>query len=161
MNLHLLLIRHAKAEPHSTSGRDFDRALSRKGQHQAEALNTWLLRRLQDEKASAWSARYSPALRTRQTARAALHGLDEIDYQADERIWNADATALTAVFKDCAREKFGIILVGHNPGMEQLLRQFTGQLRPVATGSVSEIAFADNFKQGRLVTQFRAEIDSV
>lgn len=159
MNIRLLLIRHAKAEPHSSSGRDFDRALSATGRRQAEGLNTWLTQRMQNENPVDWTACYSPALRTRQTTEAALWGLDTIDQQPDDRIWNADTLDLTEVIRECAADATRIVLVGHNPGLEQLAYQLTTQLRPVATGSVTEIACSDNFKQARLISQFRPEID--
>ena len=159
MNIRLLLIRHAKAEPYSGSDRDFDRALSAKGRRQAEALNAWLQQRMQNEDSSDWLARYSPALRTRQTADAVLFKLDAIDRQTDDQIWNASTMDLVDVIRECTSDKTRLLLIGHNPGLEQLTYQLTAELRPVATGSVTEIACADDFKQARLIHQFRPEID--
>lgn len=159
MTLHLLLIRHAKAEPHSNSGRDFDRALNAKGQRQAEGLNAWLMQRMQNDIPADWAARHSPALRTRQTSETILRGLDTIERQADDRIWNANTVDLTEVIRACIPHTNRVLLVGHNPGLEQLVYQLTAQLRPMATGSVTEIVCGDDFSQARLIGQFRPEID--
>lgn len=111
----LILLRHAHAESARDDQRDFDRALSLTGQAEAEAAGRWL----QDNGCLPDRVVCSPAQRARQTAERALQALGYVDVRYDERIYEATPGALMEV-ADAHREIGRVMLVGHNPGFEQL-----------------------------------------
>lgn len=114
------LLRHAEARPPHGRQDDFDRVLSRRGEADAERLGAWL--RAQD---LGFEAVYcSPAVRTRSTLAAALprHVLDA---QLLPRLYLADVATLLGVL-DAAPASGRVLLVGHNPGLEQLAQALCG-----------------------------------
>lgn len=128
----LILVRHAQAEPQSGRLRDFDRALTPIGRAQAERAGCWLAGRLPD--IDTVSVVVSPAQRTRQTAEVLLDGWHVGDVGYDERIWEASTGDLLSVVGDSDRSR--LMLVGHNPGIEQLQHSLTGALAPASVGSI-------------------------
>jgi phosphohistidine phosphatase len=65
----------------------------------------------------------SPAARARQTAEAACQqmGLKEKKIVWDERVYAASASQLLEVLKGYKKKPASLMLVGHNPGLEDLL----------------------------------------
>ncbi|HET6604868.1 MAG TPA: histidine phosphatase family protein [Xanthomonadaceae bacterium] len=116
----LILLRHASAEPLAAGQADADRSLSERGRHEAEASGRWLAEHeLLPERTVC-----SPSARTRQTAELAGAGLGGLDVVEDARIYEATPGELIRVIDahaDCGR----LLLVGHNPGIEQLLALLT------------------------------------
>ena len=110
----LILLRHAHAES-ATSGQD-DRArpLSPAGLAEARAAGDWL----REHGLAPDRVLCSPALRTRQT----LDALGETgcaDVREDEAIYEASPGSLIAL-ADAHGDARRLLLVGHNPGLEQL-----------------------------------------
>ena len=82
----------------------------------------------------------SPALRARETTEIILSsaGLKpEVHY--DERIYEADLPRLLRVIAGIENEKDAALLVGHNPGLEELLQFLTGQSRRMPTAALAKI----------------------
>lgn len=128
--MHLYLLRHAKAEPDSPSGRDFDRPLSDIGRRQTGAMNRLLAEGGLPLPAAVVS---SPAVRALETARGVLNELGGAEIgnpklERDERIWNASVPDLLDVLADRFDGPEPLMLVGHNPGFEQLARWLTGSI---------------------------------
>ena len=127
----LTLYRHARTERDSPSGRDFDRPLTAQGRADAARMG---------EEVRALSLRFdrvlvSPARRAAETAAAA--GLP--DPQVDDRIYNAPVDQLMAI-AEAAGDRIGsLILVGHNPGLEQLASRLLGEAIDMPAGSLIEI----------------------
>jgi phosphohistidine phosphatase len=119
----LWLLRHARAEADSHSGRDRDRPLSPAGRTACQALNLWLK---QCPHALPAKASVSPALRTRQTAQLALAEL-LIDCRIDQGLWMASTSDLFERVEQ-ARGEASLFLVGHNPGMEELVYRLGSDL---------------------------------
>ncbi|OAB54838.1 hypothetical protein AY599_07635 [Leptolyngbya valderiana BDU 20041] len=67
------------------------------------------------------SARVSPALRTRQTAQLALDRLP-VRCLTDESLWMASIADLTDQIQQ-ARPSGELWLIGHNPGLEELIHR--------------------------------------
>lgn len=117
----LILLRHAEAAPAGTMQADRERELTARGHTQAEAVAAWL------QAGGIFPDRclHSPAVRARQTAEhvhARLGGATPLPAAA---IWEASAgelLAIAAAHADCER----LLLVGHNPGLEHLLRILAG-----------------------------------
>jgi phosphohistidine phosphatase len=110
----LWILRHAKAEAHSDTGRDRDRALAPAGERACRKLNHWL-------KAArlAWPELIlvSPAMRTRQTADLALDGLGTGEARICEDLWLASAREMAGLIEAQGRAGIdSLMLVGHNPG---------------------------------------------
>jgi len=112
----LWLLRHARAEQHSESGRDIDRPLSASGITACRHLNAWLRERASSLPAS---ARVSPSHRTRETAEKVLDGL-KVRQVIDENLWLASAGQLHDQIERAGRSD-ALWLIGHNPGLESLI----------------------------------------
>jgi len=150
----VILLRHAEAGPPAAGQGDIDRRLTRQGRTQADQVNRWL------QTHEAWRAidvLVSPALRTRETADRALAGWHAGRVVRDERLWNASLDNLFDVLEDHTGD---LLIVGHNPGLEQLRRAWTGMLMPVSVGSAHVLELdssgrasaADRFQPSRDAT---------
>ena len=124
----LALFRHAKTERDSVSGRDFDRRLTEQGRDDARRIGEHL------GSAGAGLILSSPAARAAETAQIA--GLTP---RFDQRIYNASAGELLAMVQEADAALPAIMLVGHNPGLEQLLSHMIGRISEMPTGSLAEL----------------------
>lgn len=113
----LILLRHAEAVPIESGDDDHQRALSPRGEQEAQAAGLWL---------AAHSLRpdrvlCSPTHRTDETTRLALAAIDgaPIPQSADE-IYDATPGELL-VLLDQHGDAGTVMLVGHNPGIERLV----------------------------------------
>jgi phosphohistidine phosphatase SixA len=113
MSRELLILRHAKAEPLAPGGTDFERPLADKGRRQAKEVRDWLAK----HKAKPARVLCSPSARTRETAALAL---PEVEPDYDPAIYEATPGTLLALV-DTAADSGLTVLVGHNPGLEQLV----------------------------------------
>ena len=111
----LILLRHAHAEPAANGQADIDRPLSPHGLAEAEAAGRWL----QEQKLVPDRVLCSPARRTRETLEAVLERTGYVEQRLEERIYEAAPGTLAALLDD-HREVERLLLVGHNPGLEQL-----------------------------------------
>lgn len=127
----LSLFRHAKTERESASGRDFDRALTERGQADAERMGDEMRRQgLQFDRILA-----SPAKRSIETVEGA--NLQAADY--DERIYDAATDRLLEIMRSVDDGVVRLMMVGHNPGFEHLASRLTGDTLEMPTGSLVEI----------------------
>ncbi|MBD0325317.1 MAG: histidine phosphatase family protein [Pyrinomonadaceae bacterium] len=132
----LFLLRHAKSSWQDASLPDFERPLNKRGRRAAPLIGKFMRR----EKLRPQLILCSPAERARQTIAlveeaAALKA--ELRY--DERIYEATAARLRAVVAEIDEEASGALLVGHNPGMEELLEFLTGEVRHMPTAALAHI----------------------
>lgn len=111
----LILLRHAHAEPAIAGQADLDRPLSPEGLAEAEAAGRWLRERglVPDQ------VLCSPARRARETLEAVLAAVGYVDQRLEPSIYEATPGALAAL-ADAHRDVERLLLVGHNPGFEQL-----------------------------------------
>ncbi len=139
MTRELLILRHGKSD-WAVDVDDFNRPLEERGERGAQRIGVWLLRQhlLPDRVVS------SPAKRAFVTAEKAVKamGLSASSVIADERIYAAGLGNLMDVVQSAPVETTRLMLVGHNPGVEQLLRHLVdaditlpedGKLLPTAT----------------------------
>jgi phosphohistidine phosphatase len=132
----LILLRHAHAEAAAAGQDDIDRPLSREGQAEAEAAGQWL-------KANGYlpdRVVCSSARRARETLEQVLSVIGYIEQRQEPRIYNATSGDLMAVadeHKDLSR----VLLVGHNPGFEQLAALLSsgqsGEFRGMPAGAIA------------------------
>lgn len=111
----LILLRHAHAEPASTGQADLDRPLSPEGLAEAEAAGRWLAAQglVPD------CVLCSPARRTRETLEAVLGVIGYVEQRLEDAMLDATSGTLASL-ADSHREAERLLLVGHNPGLEQL-----------------------------------------
>jgi len=163
----LFLLRHGKSDWKQEVSADFDRPLNERGRDASDRVGQWMRQHhLQPE----WVV-CSPSKRTRETLaqlRAYLSVPDTlIDF--DDQIYLADIASLLAVLTRSPQDVSNVLLVGHNPGMEQLLIYFCGESPPLSkkgklmpTASLAQIALPDDWHalapaSGKLVQIIRPE----
>ncbi|WP_449465358.1 SixA phosphatase family protein [Stenotrophomonas humi] len=112
----LILLRHAHAEPADNGQADIDRPLSPHGLAEAEAAGRWL----HEQRLVPDRVLCSPARRTRETLEAVLGLTGYVEQRLEERIYDAAPGTLAALL-DEHREVERLLVVGHNPGLEQLV----------------------------------------
>ncbi|MCC7411324.1 MAG: histidine phosphatase family protein [Gammaproteobacteria bacterium] len=124
----LVLMRHAKSDWDSASEIDFDRPLSARGRRDAPRVGGWLVRAglVPDLVVS------SPAARARATTLAVLAMLPEPKPQVlwEPLVYAASLATLLAVLGKMPDSAQRVLLVGHNPGLEELLRYLSGGALP-------------------------------
>ena len=132
----LYLVRHAKASFGAAGARDFDRPLEPQGTDGAARVG----KRLSQERLIHPLFLSSPAIRARDTAEIILSSSGiNAELHFDGRIYEADLRSLLNVLGETSDEVEAVILVGHNPGMESLLRFLTGELRALPTAALAKI----------------------
>jgi phosphohistidine phosphatase len=112
----LLLLRHAKSSRDDPALADFDRPLSGRGRRDAPRMGALAAAR-------GWRpdhAVVSPALRTRQTWDMARPALGNVATRYDDAIYEAAPTAILAAIRAAPPSARRLIVIGHNPGLEDL-----------------------------------------
>ena len=133
----LYLLRHAKSSWKEPGLQDFDRPLNNRGREAAPLVGQFI----QKGKLRVDLIISSPAARARQTAALVKEaaGLSaELLY--DERIYEADAASLLEVVRQAAESADALMLVGHNPGMEELVELLTGEVQGMPTAALAYIS---------------------
>lgn len=127
MRRKLLVLRHGKSD-WSTGKQDFDRPLVERGRLGAQRMAAWM----QAQHLVPVHIVSSSAARAAETAEAvcATIGLKLKDVRFDGRAYAAGVGELLAVLADSPKEAEAVMLVGHNPGLEELV-QFLSE-EPVA-----------------------------
>ena len=133
----LFLLRHARAVSSSDGLRDFDRCLSDQGRKQAECVGKYL----KEQNIGLDLGLSSIALRARQTTELVLTAAERLsEVRYDQRIYEASRQQLLEVVSEIEADKNEVLLVGHNPGLEELLQRLTGRLESMGTGTLAKIA---------------------
>jgi len=132
----LILLRHAHAEAAANGQDDVDRPLSRQGQAEAEAAGQWLKTNnyLPDRVVC------SSARRARETLEQVLSVIGYIEQKQEPRVYEATPGDLMAV-ADEQKDLSRVLIVGHNPGLEQLLALISsgqsGDFRGMPAGAIA------------------------
>lgn len=118
----LTIIRHAKAKDADGYAVDAERPLTDRGHKDAVRVAETLARLDPDVD---WLIS-SPSERTRQTTE---HIVTYLDYtkqlQYEQAVYEADAETLLKVLSKVPQEVEHVVLVGHNPGVEELVAGLT------------------------------------
>jgi phosphohistidine phosphatase len=132
----LLLIRHAKAEK-DTVAKDIDRPLKYPGIQDAR----FMADRLKEKGIIPQLIITSPALRTKTTAEIFADAFKLADPRSEKSIYEAtQQTWLKAINRISDQYDF-VAIVGHNPGVSEILYYLTGESREVHTSTVALIEF--------------------
>lgn len=132
----LHILRHAKSSWNDPSLHDFHRPLNDRGLRAAPFMGEWMAAR--GIKPDAIVS--SPAERARRTAELAKAAAGfECPLEFDERIYDATLVDLLAVVSGSSEDRGTILLVGHNPGMEAMIRYLTGEIREMPTAALASM----------------------
>lgn len=133
----LLLLRHAKSSWDDAGLADFDRPLNGRGRKAAPVMGHFMReRQLRPDLIIS-----SPAARARETLALVLEASGiKTELRYDERIYEATAGRLLEVINGVEDDKQEVMLVGHNPGFENLLERLTGESLRVPTAALARIA---------------------
>jgi phosphohistidine phosphatase len=134
----LYLLRHAKSSWKDETLRDFDRPLKGRGRRAAGQIGQVLA----EEKLKSPLVISSPAVRARETTELVLESAGfGIEPRLEERIYEADVRTLVEIVRSIPAASDTAIMVGHNPGFENLLSYFTGENRHMPTCALAKIEF--------------------
>lgn len=129
----LVLLRHAKSDwPDGVD--DADRPLGPRGRKDAPAAGRWLRRHVPDIAAVSCS----PALRTLQTwqlVRPELAGTPAL--HAEPLIYAATLRDLLTVVRRLPADATTALVVGHNPGLSELVAELTGKALDLKTCGIA------------------------
>lgn len=117
----LMLLRHAKSDrPPGVA--DFDRPLNGRGRKAAPRMGAYLAA----EKLRPDHVVVSPACRTRETWEPVREALGGLDATLVEAIYEAPAEALLEVIRSAPEAAACLLLIGHNPGLQDLATTLIG-----------------------------------
>lgn len=116
-NKQLVLLRHAKSSWDDPFLDDFDRPLAKRGRKAGKRLSAWF--RTQEIRPDLVLC--SPATRTRETLALIADAIGpgaEVDY--DKGLYLAETDDLLAKLRQSGRSAASVLVIGHNPGMQEL-----------------------------------------
>ena len=114
----LTLLRHAKSGWDDQATRDFDRTLQAKGKRAAAVMG----RHLKASGAAFDHIVASPAMRVRETLAEVGRGYGGLlDPEWEKRVYLASAATLIEVLHGVPAAAEHVLLMGHNPGLEDLV----------------------------------------
>lgn len=140
----LTLLRHAKAERDSPDGSDFGRPLNDRGRRDAARMGEEMRRLgLRFDEVLA-----SPARRVVET----VEHVGELAPTYEPRIYEASSGQLSGLVGTTDDGVESLLMVGHNPGFEQLARQLTvNGIESFPTAALAEILLpADHWRDVEL-----------
>lgn len=133
----LFLLRHAKSSWKDAMLADFERPLNGRGLKAAPLIGRYLRRK----KIRPDLILSSPAERARQTTALVMEAAKlSAELRYDERIYEASAGRLLEIISQIEESASTVLLVGHNPGMEELLAHLTGESQTMPTAALAEIS---------------------
>jgi phosphohistidine phosphatase len=132
----LFLLRHAKSSWKDESLPDFERPLNRRGKQASEKIGRYL----KHEEIVPELILSSPAVRARETIeRVSKTAKLGVEIRFDQRIYEAGGLRLLEVVSQIENERKTVLLVGHNPGMEELLMLLTGSSEKLPTAALARL----------------------
>src|SRR6266480_3285688 len=132
----LYLLRHAKSSWKDETLLDIERPLNGRGRRTSKIIGSFLKK----EKIVPDLVLSSSAVRARQTTDIVMAAGKLItDLRFDERIYEASVQRLLEVVKQIEKSKKIVLLVGHNPGLEEFLTVLTGADETMPTGALSKV----------------------
>lgn len=144
----LYLLRHAKSSWKDESLADFERPLAMRGRKACGLIARFI--KENDIKFDLMLS--STAVRARDTIdlisrNAALQG----ELRFDERIYEASVTRLLEIAEQIDSDRKAVLLVGHNPGFEELLHALTRTTERFPTAALAKIKlkvskWSDNYE---------------
>ncbi|MDH5484914.1 MAG: histidine phosphatase family protein [Gammaproteobacteria bacterium] len=127
-NFRLLLLRHGKSSWDSSAKNDFDRPLDDRGHKDAARVGQYISRECPPELIIS-----SPALRARQTCLAVCEQLNrnENTVRWQDDLYLASLNVLVSTLDSAMQKSKSLLLIGHNPGFDDLLEYLSGNELPL------------------------------
>ena len=133
----LFLLRHAKSNSFQTDLSDIERELTDGGRRAAQLVGSYIgSQRLWPNLILS-----SSAVRARETTELVLTSANvHIDVEFDPQIYEATPQTLFGIIARVKQECEVLLVVGHNPGLEELLRLLTGRAELMSMASLAKIS---------------------
>jgi phosphohistidine phosphatase len=132
----LYLLRHAKSSWKDPLQSDFERPLANRGRKACEIV----ARLIQDRGLEFDLVLCSTAIRARETIDlVSKYAKLRNELRFDERIYEATVSELLEIISQLENDRKAVLLVGHNPGFEDLLHLFSGPNQTFSTASMAKI----------------------
>jgi len=153
----LLLLRHAKSSWKNSDADDHERPLNKRGKKDAPRMGRLIL----EENLVPDLIVSSSAKRCRKTAEQVIQ---HSGYRGETRftgeVYEANAETLRAFLAAIPGNVNRLLLIGHNPGMEELLESLTGTYTPLTTAALARVEFPLE-SWSELSSQTRGELVNV
>ncbi|MDX1554419.1 MAG: histidine phosphatase family protein [Xanthomonadales bacterium] len=148
----LMIFRHAKAVPWDSMPDDFSRPLNEVGVAHAAAVAGWM----EDHGEFPGMVLCSPSQRTRETLAPLLETCERLEQRTRflPQLYGASAHTLVNVLDHAFAESDSVMVVGHNPGLEQLVFDCTSAahregIKRLATGTLVIISFEPDWAEAQ------------
>ena len=132
----LYILRHAKSAWTYADLSDFERPLNERGIKTAPFMGELMAKKnFQPELILS-----SPAARAKQTALLVKKaGRMKAEIKYDERIYEASPLRLMEIVSEIENEIESVLLVGHNPGLEGLVKFLSGESQQMPTAALAVV----------------------
>lgn len=155
----LLILRHAKSSWKEEGIDDHERSLNKRGKRDAPRIG----KLLREKDLVPDLILTSSAERARKTTElVAQESSYEGDIIVDRNLYAAYPETIFEVLNKVENHFERIMIVGHNPGLEELLEVLTGEVEPLPTGALAEVSFGierwselDEDVEGKLMNIYR------
>jgi phosphohistidine phosphatase len=133
----LLVLRHAKSSWSDPALDDHERSLIKRGQRDGLRMGELV----REHRLTPDVIISSDAVRARLTAEAvAQKARYEGEILLDRRLYIASPAGILAVLRTVRETKAGtVMIVGHNPGLEELIEHLTGEQQDLPTAALARI----------------------
>ncbi len=163
MTRELLILRHAKSDWSMAAATDFERPLNQRGERDAPRMGRWL----REQQLAPDRVVSSTALRARQTTLrvGSELGIDPAVIDWQPTVYEASLATLLHLLGECPAAP-RVLLVGHNPGLDELLlwlcpeAPLTSDGKLLTTATLARLALPDDWSRlsrgsGRLLSLVR------
>lgn len=132
----LLVLRHAKSSWRDTGLADHDRPLNKRGQRDAPRMG----RLLSQQDLVPDLIISSSAVRARKTAQLAIEAMDyDGELRLERELYAADPEAYLDALQALPDAFERVMVIGHNPGLEELIEMLTGDWQRLPTAALAQV----------------------
>lgn len=132
----LYIFRHAKSSWDNPNLADFDRPLNERGLKAVPLMGEMMLK----NNFQPVIILSSPAIRAKETTNLLKNFANwKTRINFDERIYEASPQTLLNVISELDETAESAMIVGHNPGLEGLIKTITGEYEPMPTAALAVI----------------------
>lgn len=132
----LLILRHAKSDWGTPDAADHDRPLNGRGKRDAPRMGQLL----RDEQLVPDLMISSTAKRARKTARLLAEASGyEGEIKLAETLYLAGPEAYLDVLRQTPEVCQSVMVIGHNPGLEELIEALTGETESLSTAALAQV----------------------
>jgi phosphohistidine phosphatase len=147
----LLVLRHAKSSWNDTALDDHERPLNKRGRWDGPRMGELV----REHRLTPDIIISSDAVRARRTAEAVAEAARFAgEIVLDPRLYSASPPGILAVLRTVPETNAGtVMIVGHNPGLEELVAQLTGEQEDLPTAALAQIGLPiDRWRDLKLST---------